>query len=519
MSKENTKSVESELQRLKLEAQFLQWDRELMAKKLEAAMKESYEKSPQRDGGDSVRTKEPVRADSEIEFRLPFESSGYFSQGEPSSLVSARSPELDPKVEKRVKFGESTPIKRGSAEISHTEDLKEYSAIEELQSFLSSTSCTGEISDRVGTETVSPKRVHSELLSFATSGVDTHADSSTESKTSSAGPWPLKREPRVIVEKEKEGKDSVPSNRRPNITPDRYSGKVLWKEYFRHFESCRIVNQWNEEQAVSYLSASLQGNALRLLGDVPTGQTQTYSGLVKLLERRFGSGRQSENYLVELRHRRQGPKETLQELGQAIQELTVKAYPDIQEESRDRLAKNHFLDAVESRSVREGINRARPKNLDEAIRAALETENFEKVEQQRNLDGKPVKLARVLDTGMEQRFHDIEKEMKSVLGLLTELTKQVQDKSASVERTTGNRQMPSQSKQSVKRCFNCDEQGHFARECKKPKRVNPKREGWKCFNCGKQGHVAKECGEPKRENRKQGNESQPLEGPAGRLEM
>ena len=55
----------------------------------------------------------------------------------------------------------------------------------------------------------------------------------------------------------------------------------------------------------------------------------------------------------------------------------VKAYPDIPEESRDRLAKNHFLEAVESRSVREGKNRARPKSLDEAIRAALETESFE----------------------------------------------------------------------------------------------------------------------------------------------
>ena len=94
-------------------------------------------------------------------------------------------------------------------------------------------------------------------------------------------------------------------SRRPNITPDRYSGKVLWKEYYRHFESCREVNLWNDEQAVRYLAASLQWDALRLLGD--SGQQYTYGVLVKLLERRFGSGRQSENYLVELRYRRQKP--------------------------------------------------------------------------------------------------------------------------------------------------------------------------------------------------------------------
>lgn len=332
------------------------------------------------------------------------------------------------------------------------------------------------------------------------------ANRTVEGLENPVGPLPESRGPRVMVGNEKEEKGFVAPNRRPNITPDRYSGKVLWNEYFRHFELCRLLNQWNEEQAASYLVAGLQGNALRLLGEMPTGQKQTYSGPVKTLERRFGPGRQSEIYLVELRHRRQGPKESLQELGQAIHMLTVQAYPEIQGESRDRLAKNHFLDTVESRSIREGINRARPKNLDEAIQAALETENFEKVEQQRNLDGRPVKLARVADAGVDQRFQEIEKDMKNLVGLLTELTKQVQGQGAPVE---------TESAQSgVRKCFNCDKQWHVARDCKAPKR-----EEWKCYNCGKQGHFAKNCRAPKREYKQQGNESQPIEVPVGRLEV
>ena len=131
-----------------------------------------------------------------------------------------------------------------------------------------------------------------------------------------------------------------------------------------------------------------------MLGD--SGQQYTYGVLVKLLERRFGSGRQSENYLVELRYRRQKPKETLQELGQAIHELTVRAYPEIVENARDRLAIG---------------NRARPSNLDEAIQAALETENFEMVEQQRVLDRKPAKLARATDSGVEQRLGTVERSL------------------------------------------------------------------------------------------------------------
>ena len=86
----------------------------------------------------------------------------------------------------------------------------------------------------------------------------------------------------------------------------------------------------------------------------------------------------------------------------------VKAYPTIPEESRDRLAKNQFLEAVEDCSVREGVNRACPKNLNEAIQAALETENFQRVEQQRALDGRPAKMARAIDSGTEQRFSKLE---------------------------------------------------------------------------------------------------------------
>ena len=70
------------------------------------------------------------------------------------------------------------------------------------------------------------------------------------------------------------------------------------------------VNQWSEEQVAEFLAASLQSDALIILGD-GSKKKFTYGELVRGLERRFGQ--QADNYLVELRHRRQGPKETLQE--------------------------------------------------------------------------------------------------------------------------------------------------------------------------------------------------------------
>ena len=170
---------------------------------------------------------------------------------------------------------------------------------------------------------------------------------------------------------------------RPLLVPDRYEGKTTWKDYHHHFEACKEVNGWSDAEAASYLMASLQGGALRCVSGMSSDVRHSYQDLIRILGRRFGSGRQAENFLAELRHRKQGPRETLQELGQAIHELAIKAYPEIPANSRERLEKNHYIDAIDSQTIREGIHRARPPTLDEAIQAALETENFEKVEMQR----------------------------------------------------------------------------------------------------------------------------------------
>ncbi len=85
------------------------------------------------------------------------------------------------------------------------------------------------------------------------------------------------------------------------------------------------------------------------------------------------------------------------ELGQAVCELVLLAYPEFSEEGRDRLARGHFTDAIRSQTIREGIFRARPTTLDEAIRAALATENFERMEEQRS-DRRMLKNCRASET-------------------------------------------------------------------------------------------------------------------------
>ena len=225
----------------------------------------------------------------------------------------------------------------------------------------------------------------------------------------------LKRDGRRAADRVMDESHTITTIRRPNIVPDRYNGKTSWRDFWQHFEACKLANQWDDKRAKVFLAASLQGTAVKVLSNGPAGSDEmTYADIKDRLERRFGPGQLSENHLMELRCRRQHPRETLRELGQAIRELATLAYPEIAEEGKDRLARGHFSDAIEDQAVREGIFRARPNTFDEAVRAAMATESFLKIEEQRM--GHKQRYARVLEGRQISFSNQVRRWWKTYIG-------------------------------------------------------------------------------------------------------
>ena len=150
--------------------------------------------------------------------------------------------------------------------------------------------------------------------------------------------------------------DSIkqPSQKRSVLAkPATYDGTLSWKEYRAHFEACAEINYWSYELKGLYLAVSHRGQAQCIFSKLST-KTNEYDKLSSALEERFLPPNQSDSdlYRVQLRERKQKPKENLSELAQDIRRLTNLAYPIAPANVRETLAKEQFVDSLYCSEIR-----------------------------------------------------------------------------------------------------------------------------------------------------------------------
>jgi len=108
-----------------------------------------------------------------------------------------------------------------------------------------------------------------------------------------------------------------------------------------------MYNRWNEADKLAHLKASLVGDAGRALWDSGPSATGTLEKLTTLLRSRYGGSRQADKYRMELRLRRHRAGESLSALHQDIRRLMALAHPKLQEEAREAIACDYFVDALD----------------------------------------------------------------------------------------------------------------------------------------------------------------------------
>ena len=243
--------------------------------------------------------------------------------------------------------------------------------------------------------------------------------------------------------------------------PDRFDGTDSWVDYWAHFDACWNINEWSDEQAALVLACSLSKNARKVLIQKPKDsrgkeRRLTINELKKRLDLRYGPGGLAESLMAELNNRRQGLNETLQELGEAISELARQAYPEVPDQILERMRIIHFRDSIREAEIRAALYRVKPSSLDDAIKTAVETESWLKMEAERE---EPKNVCSVEKTDeVSERLLKMEKHQKELMSWVT-------DVAASRKRTRKVATRRRRRRRPLLQCFNCRELGHLRRNC------------------------------------------------------
>ena len=139
---------------------------------------------------------------------------------------------------------------------------------------------------------------------------------------------------------------------RPVVLPDEYTGDEDWLDWLTHFELCAKINDWDDKLKTTFLAVRLKRSAQQVYRDLPEATTKSYGDLKEALTKRFDTTKYTERYKSEFKFIKRGKDEGLYELANRVCRLVSLAYPNIEAQFRDELARDQFLDALDSREFR-----------------------------------------------------------------------------------------------------------------------------------------------------------------------
>eukprot|EP00731_Ephydatia_muelleri_P003644 Em0001g3644a len=177
---------------------------------------------------------------------------------------------------------------------------------------------------------------------------------------------------------------------KPLLLPEPYGGEAGgWAEWVDHFENVATVNRATGEEKLKWLKVRLTGKAQTAFKKLPQDVKENYGECMKSLQRRFDPDSKRQLYVAELSARTRHKDEDWATFGDVLRVLADKAYPDLEEKARERLALNQFLAQIENAQVAFGVKQKRPTNVEEAVVATIELESY------LGSSGKPLRVSAV----------------------------------------------------------------------------------------------------------------------------
>ena len=291
-----------------------------------------------------------------------------------------------------------------------------------------------------------------------------------------------------------------------------FNGRTDLDTFLVRFEKCGKHFGWSKSEKVFHLMNALTDSAEPIVKEVgPDGTLET---ILELLQGRFGNQLRLEKFHADLRNRKRGRNEPLQELYLDLCRLRALASGDSSDEKfPEKYFKNIFVDALNDREFRRAVLVQNPGTMEEAYRVATQLEAIDAYNtpvpdsshvkpRVRQLDCRTENSRSsvpIVEQGeaMARRLEELESEVQNLRANAQRqaswfpnepsnrpVRPSVQDpafkmtsgstRDGSAAHSTHENNVPiGRGKQAVRQgprsCFNCGGIGHFSRDCKKPK--------------------------------------------------
>ena len=194
--------------------------------------------------------------------------------------------------------------------------------------------------------------------------------------------------PRAEISSSSSCESSIHEHAKPRhiLKPPKYDGTSPFETFFAQFDNCALDNKWTKKEQLVYLRSSLEKDAGQVLWDYSGETTASMSKMIKVLKERFGEAKQSDKYRLELKSRRRRPNETLRNLHSDIRRLADLALPQLDHIARELMACDYFIDALDDPNFALKVRERFPKDLDAALRVALQLEVWSNYVDQSHLE-------------------------------------------------------------------------------------------------------------------------------------
>ena len=166
-------------------------------------------------------------------------------------------------------------------------------------------------------------------------------------------------------------RSAAASTMKPVVLPETFDGTREWDEWCFHFENLASVNGLDDSQKLKWLRVRLTGRAQKALHRLTETQRASYALTKDALKSRFDPESRQTRFQAEFQTRRKKASEGWADLADDLKSLADKAYPTLQEEARERLSINAYLNQL-TPQLAFSVRQKRPDSLDSAVATTFE---------------------------------------------------------------------------------------------------------------------------------------------------